>query len=91
LPDDLLILTTTKGYATISGEDIFLQIAGYSQTLVGTDDQERMWFFLEDNGGKLYYWDGGLDFTLTDQGWEPIEFIDDLEGQGLVTDGLGQV
>ena len=91
MPDGRLILTTTRGYATIQNEDIFLQIAGYSQNLVGTDDQERMWFFLENNGGMIYYWDGGLDFTLTDQGWEPIEFVSGLEGQGVVTDGLGQV
>ncbi len=91
LPDGRLILTTTKGYATISGEDIFLQFAGYSKTVVGTDDQERMWFFLEHNAGKIYYWDGGLDFTLTDQGWDPIENFAELEGQGLITDSLGQI
>jgi ligand-binding sensor domain-containing protein len=91
LSDSRMMLTTTRGYATFEGEDIFLQIAGQSQQLIGTDDQERVWFFIDGDGSSIYHWDGGLDFVLADSGWEVVENVSDMEGQGVVTDGQGQI
>lgn len=91
MSDERMILTTSRGYAILDGEDIFLQLAGPSQQLVGTDDQERMWFFIDNDGSKIYHWDGGLDFVLADLGWGPIDDVSVLEGQGVVTDGQGRI
>lgn len=91
LPDGRMILTTSRGYATFEGEDIFLQIAGYSQQMVGVDDRERMWFFIDGDGSKIYYWDGGLDFVLANAGWEAVDDVGMMLGQGVVTDSEGHV
>jgi len=91
LPDGGLILTTSRGYATIEGEDIFLQTVGYSQQMVGVDDFKRMWFFIDGDGSRIYYWDGGLDFVLADTGWETVDDVGIVIGQGVVTDSEGHV
>ncbi len=91
MPDNRMILTTSRGYAILDGEDIFLQLAGPSQQLVGTDDQERMWFFIDNDGSKIYYWGGGLDFVLADVGWEFVDDVSGLEGQGVVADAQGRI
>jgi hypothetical protein len=91
LPDERMILTTSRGYATFEGEDIFLQVVGHSQQMVGVDNQERIWFFIDGDGSRIYYWDGGLDFVLADVGWETVGDIGVMLGQGVVTDGEGQI
>jgi hypothetical protein len=91
LPDGRMILTTSRGYATFEGEDIFLQITGYSQQMVGVDDFERMWFFVDGDGSRIYYWDGGLDFILVDRGWKTVEDVGIMLGQGVITDSDGDV
>jgi hypothetical protein len=91
LPDGRMILTTSRGYATFEDEDIFLQMAGYSQQMVGVDDFERMWFFIDGDGSRIYFWDGGLDFILADAGWEPVDDVGIMLGQGVVTDSEDQV
>jgi hypothetical protein len=90
-PDGALWVFATYGYAVWRDGQWATQPSGRDQILIGVDDAERMWLFVEENGSKIISWDGGAEFTMADDGWLPVPDPSRLEGRGVLTDGAGWV
>lgn len=90
-PDGDLWVFATYGYAVWRDGQWTTQPSGRDQILIGVDDAERMWFFIEEDRSKITFWDGGPEFTLADDGWLPVPDPAWLEGRGVLTDGAERV
>jgi hypothetical protein len=89
--DGDLWVFATYGYALWRDGQWTVQPSDRDQILIGVDDAERMWLFVEKDGSKIYFRDGGAALTLADAGWLPVPNPAPLEGQGVLTDKAGRV
>ena len=91
--DGTLWVVTTRGYALWSDGRWTVQPAGRGHSLIGVDDTGRMWFFVEQDGSRIYASGGESGQTLVeaDAGWLPVPNPAGLEGRGVLTDANGWV
>ena len=92
--DGTVRVFATYGYATrysgLSDGGWTVHPSDRDHILIGTDDGGRMFLFSKADD-KITTWDGGPDYLLADAGWLPVPDPNELEGQGVLTDGSGQV
>jgi hypothetical protein len=90
-PDGTLWVFATYGYALLRDGHWTVQPSERGQILIGVDNTRRMWFFIEEDGSKIYAWGDGPKYTLADVGWLPVLNPAGLEGRGVLTDANGWV
>jgi ligand-binding sensor domain-containing protein len=90
-PDGTLWVFTTYGYGLWREGQWTMQHSDRSEIMVGVDDAERMWFFVNEDGSKIYTRDSGSEYKLADTGWLPVLDPVGLGGRGVHTDADGRV
>lgn len=89
-PGGALWVVATYGYARWRGGDWSVQATDRSRILVGVDDTRKMWILNED-GSKIFTWDGGPEYFPAWAGWSPVSDPAKMEGRGVFTDANGRV
>lgn len=88
---DFMLLTTTQGTAMLMNDSASIQLAQAGPVYAGADDLGRMWFLEPGIPTNIYYVDSSNIPHDANQGWLPVDPIDDLAGKGVVTDAAGNI